>query len=176
MSSEKSVIGNLVERVMDMDDEMWARHTNPWCGWSRIAVLPLLAIVIWGRIWWGWWALPLTVVVLLWGWLNPRVFSPPSSTDPWMSRGILGLRLWVERENTPIPEEHARVAGYLSIALGVGVLVMLAGVLALSAGWTIAGLVASVGAVLWFLDRMVWLKADSDRTPSEAAETAEAAA
>lgn len=39
---------------------------------------------------------------------------------------------------------------------------MLAGLALLDAGLTLAGLVAAMGGKLWFLDRMVWLKADME--------------
>jgi hypothetical protein len=61
-----------------LDDEGWARHANPWSGWTRFAtVLPLLILGFWSRVWLGWWSLLLIGAALLWTWLNPRMFPPP---------------------------------------------------------------------------------------------------
>jgi hypothetical protein len=45
-----------LERLMAMDDRVWRRHANPWSGWTRVTVLPLLVLAIWSRVWIGWWA------------------------------------------------------------------------------------------------------------------------
>jgi len=36
---------------MGMDDATWKRHANPWSGWSRITILPLLCLAIMSRVW-----------------------------------------------------------------------------------------------------------------------------
>jgi hypothetical protein len=46
-----------LERLMAMDDGVWRRHANPWSGWTRVTVLPILVLAIWSRVWIGWWAL-----------------------------------------------------------------------------------------------------------------------
>ena len=48
-----------------MTPEVWARHANPWSGWTRVAILPLFVLAIWSRAWLGWWALvPLALLVV----------------------------------------------------------------------------------------------------------------
>ena len=45
-----------MQRIADafgMDDATWARHANPWSAWTRIPILPLLCLAIWGRAWIG---------------------------------------------------------------------------------------------------------------------------
>lgn len=64
---------HVTEKLMGMDDRVWARHANPWSGWTRVATLPLLAVAIWSREWIGWWALLAVAAVALWTWLNPAV-------------------------------------------------------------------------------------------------------
>lgn len=64
-------------------------------GWSRMSVLPLLALAIWSRIWIGWWSLLPIGVTIFWMWLNPRAFPIPQSTSNWMSKGVLGERVWL---------------------------------------------------------------------------------
>jgi hypothetical protein len=53
------------------------------------------------------------------------------------------------------------VARLLNVAAGLAILILAIGLWRLDFGLTLAGLFASMGAKLWFLDRMVWLKADT---------------
>ena len=66
-----------VQKIADffqMTDDVWARHANPWSVWTRYMALPLLIMAIWSRVWLGWGSLMPIAIVLLWIWLNPRVF------------------------------------------------------------------------------------------------------
>ncbi len=80
-----------------------------------------------------------------------------------MTRGVLGERIWLAKATDPIPQHHARVARLLNLAAGVSVVVLGIGLWQLDFALTLAGLIGSMGAKLWFLDRMVWLKADTDK-------------
>jgi uncharacterized protein DUF6653 len=88
-------LGRMLERMMAMDDETWARHANPCSGWSRLTTLPLLAMAIWARVWLGRWSLGPMAMIVLWIWLNPRLFLQPVSTANWMSCCVLGERIWM---------------------------------------------------------------------------------
>lgn len=158
-------IAKLSERLMGMDDATWARHANPWSGWTRVTILPMLSFAIWSRVWLGWGALLPVLVVCIWTWVNPRLFGPPRNESAWMTKGVLGERVWLAQATTPIPAHHARVARILNLAAGFGVVVLASGLWLLEPGWTIAGLVTTMGAKLWFLDRMVWLLSDTRNTP-----------
>lgn len=160
-------IGRLSERLMGMDDETWARHSNPLSGWSRVSCLPLLALAIWSRVWFGWHALWFVGLVFIWIWLNPRLFKPPETQDAWMTQGVLGERIWLSRASQPIPLHHEKVSRLLNIASGLSVLVLGFGLWKLDLGFTLAGLLTSMGAKLWFLDRMVWLKRETESDLSE---------
>ena len=103
-------IGKTSEQIMGMDDEVWERHANPYSGWSRVPVLSLLALAIWSRVWLGWWALVPIILIFVWIWFNPRLFPAPKSTDNWMSKGVLGERVWLNRKNVPIPTHHDKAA------------------------------------------------------------------
>ena len=103
------------ESLMAMNAEVWGRHTNPWSGWSRVSILPMLAIAVWSREWIGWWALLPIGAVLLWTWLNPRLFPPPASTANWMSKGVMGERVWLMRGKGPTLAHHARAVRALTI-------------------------------------------------------------
>jgi hypothetical protein len=148
-----------------MDDATWARHANPWSGWTRLTALPLLALAGWSRAWiGGWWLLALAAA-LAWTWLNPRLFPPPARMDAWMTRGVLGERIWLARDTTPVPAHHRLVPNILSVIAGAGVLLAAWGVVILSAWPTITGIVVAMLAKLWFLDRMAWLHADGAKGP-----------
>lgn len=160
-------IGKISERAMAMSDADWQRHMNPWSGWSRLTVLPLLVVSIWSHVWIGWGSIVPIILVLAWTWLNPRLFGVPQSTDNWMSQGVLGERLWLARKVQPIPQHHADTAFVLNLANIIGFLVLIFGLWSLDIGLTLAGMIMSMGAKLWFLDRMVWLKADISPNPAE---------
>ncbi|MBU2865624.1 hypothetical protein KO497_01340 [Pacificibacter marinus] len=147
---------------MAMDEATWARHSNPISGWSRVSILPLFALAVWSRTWLGWHALWCIVLIVLWTWLNPRLFGPPKSNDAWMTQGVLGERIWLARKAHPIARHHDRVTRLLNITAGLGILGLAFGVWQLDLGFTLAGLITAMGAKLWFLDRMVWLKSDTD--------------
>ncbi len=153
-------IAKLTERFLGMDDATWAKHANPWSGWSRMSILPLLGLAIWSRVWLGWGALWLVLAILIWTWLNPRLFGLPSNHHAWMTKAVLGERVWLASRSNPIPHHHAKVSRILNIAAVMGLIVLAYGLWQLDLGWAIAGLVTTMGAKLWFLDRMVWLLAD----------------
>lgn len=153
-------IGAVTEKGMGMDPEVWSRHANPWSGWTRVPILPALAFAVWSRVWLGWWCLAIVAVLLVWIWFNPRVFPKPESTDNWMSRGVIGERVWLNRKKISIPTHHARWAIWLSIVSGLGVLPIVWGLWQLEIWPLLLGLALTVGGKLWFLDRMVWLYAD----------------
>ncbi|MEL7343292.1 MAG: DUF6653 family protein [Pseudomonadota bacterium] len=157
-------IGRMTERAMGMDDATWARHANPWSGWTRLSILPLFALAVWSRVWLGWGALVPVVLVAIWTWMNPRLFAEPNSFDNWMSQAVLGERVWLARCDRPVARHHQSAAKLLSIAAGFGVAILAYGLWALDIGFTIAGLILAMGAKLWFLDRMVWLNCDTDGT------------
>ena len=151
-------IGKITESLMGMDDAAWQRHANPWSGWSRVASLPLLALAIWSRVWLGWWALVPVGLVLIWIWINPRLFSAPTRVDNWMSRGVLGERIWLARKTQPIPENHARMANLLNGLSALGFVPFIWGLWTLEIWPTVFGMTVSMLAKLWFLDRMVALR------------------
>jgi len=156
----KFSLGQVAETIMGMNASTWARHANPWSGWSRLTALPLLAMAIWSRVWFGWVALAPIALVLLWIWLNPRIFPAPRSTDNWMSRGVLGEQMWLSGGHLTLPGHHIRMARLLSAASLIGIVVAGYGLTVLDPGYTVAGIATTVLSKLWFLDRMVWLHSD----------------
>jgi len=154
--SQKSVS----ETIMSMSDETWLRHANPWSGWTRMSALPLVAIAVWSREWIGWYSAFAVGGVILWIWLNPRLFPLPKDTNNWMSKGVQGERFFLARKDYQVSNDHVRVAHILSGISAFGMLPFAYGLWVLDI-WIIAfGMSVTMLAKLWFLDRMVWIRAD----------------
>ena len=144
---------------MRMDDHVWRQHCNPLSGWSRMTVLPLIALAVWSRVWLGWWALPLVLAVLVWTWWNPRAFPPPARFDSWMTRGIMGERIFLT-ERAQLAAHHQRAAvvlGWLSLP---GAVLMVWGLWTLWWEAAVFGTALCLMPKLWFLDRMAWIYQD----------------
>ena len=154
---------SLSEKLMRMDDATWKRHTNPWSGWTRVLILPLLALAVWSRVWIGWWCLVPVGMLVIWTIVNPRAFSPPKSIDNWMSKGVLGERIWLARKERPVPAHHAQMIRILLAVTALGMVPFVWGLYRLDIWATLAGLLLLMGGKLWFLDRMVWLYEDRQR-------------
>ena len=145
---------------MGMSDAVWQRHTNPLSGWSRMSILPLFALAIWSRVWLGWWCLIPIGLVLFWTWWNPRAFAIPENTDNWMSKGVLGERIWLDRKSQRIATHHTRAIGIISVLPIFGLVPFAYGLIYFDLPAMIFGLVLTIVFKLWFLDRMVWLYED----------------
>ena len=144
---------------MRMSDATWTRHANPWSVHTRFAILPLLALAIWSRVWLGPWTLAPIALVVLWTFVNPRAFPPPRDYGRWASRGVLGERVLLARRDA-LPAHHRRAARVLTAASALGVVPLAWGLWALDPFATLLGIVMTAGAKAWFVDRMVWLHAD----------------
>ncbi len=150
------------DRLMGTTDEVWLRHANPWSGWTRLSILPLWALAIWGRVWIGGYAWGAVALVLIWIWFNPRVFAPRVLFDKWMLRGVLGERLFLQF-NEALPAHHRRMAiipGYGSVP---GPLVLGWVLWVLDPAFVVFGVILAALPKQWFLDRMVWILEDWQR-------------
>ena len=150
-----------IASLFAMDEATWARHANPWSGWTRFTALPLLALAGWSRVWLGWGAVVPVAAALAWIYWNPRLFAPPLHWNAWITRGVLGERIWLDRDVAPVPKRHRRMPNILSAVVAVGVVLTLYGVLALSPWPVLMGIAVASLAKLWFIDRMVWLHNDT---------------
>ena len=153
-------IERTTEKLLNMSDEVWQRHTNPWSVWTRYSCLPLLSLAVWSRVWIGWLCLIPIFAVCLWVWLNPRVFGKPSSTNNWASKAVLGERVLLKHTKSEIPSHHRTAIGILKSIISIGFLLAVYGLVALHPWLAILGTVIVILGKTWFLDRMVWLYQD----------------
>jgi hypothetical protein len=149
--------GHLAAKLFQMDDRTWERHASPWSVWTRIISLPLLIVAIWSHAWIGIGALMPIGIMILWLWLNPRLFPPPARKDSWSAKATFGERVWLNRKSIPVPAHHARMAHILSAVSAAGFLIALAGAMLNDLLAAVAGGLIAWFAKMWFCDRMVWL-------------------
>ncbi len=161
------MFANAIATLFRMDDHTWQGHANPWCFWTRLTVAPLLLLAIWSRVWLGWWSLVPIAIALLWNWYNARLFAPPKSTNNWASKSVLGERVWINRQQVPIPAHHRTFPQFLTGLAAIGSSVAIYGLWALNLPLTLLGLLLIYVGKLWFLDRMVWLYEDMQQATPE---------
>ena len=153
------------EKAMALSDADWLRHANPWSGWTRFATgAPLLVLAVWSRVWIGWWSLLAIAAALLWIWFNPRAFAKPSDYGAWMSRAVLGERIFLAKDSYDIPAHHLRAANVTTALAFCGVVPAIWGLIVLDPVATLLGTALAILAKAWFCDRMVWLHADMTNT------------
>jgi hypothetical protein len=151
-----------VNKLFGLEGERWMRHANPASVWTRFAVLPLLALAVWSREWIGWWSLAAVALALVFMMVNPLLFPPPRSTRHWTSKGVLGERIWTERDKVTIPAQF-RASGVTNATYAVqvvGLAVLVYGLVRFDLLAVVTGLVIAQTAKAWFIDRMVLLFED----------------
>lgn len=154
-----------ISKVFKLDDETWIRHANPWSCWTRFTVLPILALAFWSRIWLGWFSIIPIMVGLIWMYINPRIFPKPKSTKTWMSKGVFGERVWLNRDKISVPKHHRIAPNILNVISAIGLLLAIWGTYWFDIWTVIVGIALTYLAKLWFMDRMVWLYEDMKHLP-----------
>jgi hypothetical protein len=91
--------------------------------------------------------------VVIWLWLNPRVF--PAVTEPrsWAAKGIYGEKLWL-LESCSVPLEYRVVLRWLIVPGLCGIVLLAYGLVALRVWPTAFGATLIVLAQLWRIDRL----------------------
>lgn len=150
-----------IARMFGLDDMGWARHANPWSGWTRfITCLPLLVLAIWSRDWLGIWSLLPVTFALVWIWLNPRAFGPVGDDRAWITKGVFGERFWTNRHNVSVPVRHHVLPHILNAASITGFPFVFWGLVQLDLWPTVYGMSLIIGGKLWYIDRMALLYED----------------
>jgi hypothetical protein len=106
---------------------------------SRPTVLPVLILAAWSRVWLGWWVLVPGAIAPLWTWLNPRLFGRPVSLDKWASKAMLGERVWINRDEEPVPGHHQWVPNILNVVSGIDTVFVVWGVVQVAVWPTLFG-------------------------------------
>ena len=117
-----------ISSLFKMDEETWKKHSNPWSVITRNTVTPIIVLAFWSRVWLGLYSLIPIILSLVWMYINPRIFPPPKSTNNWASKGVFGERVWLNRDNIPVPEYHRKVPNILNIVSGIGFLFVIWGI------------------------------------------------
>lgn len=121
--------------------------------------LPLLCLAVWSRLWIGLWALLPVALAIGYIWINPRLFSEPPHFKAWMSRGVLGERVFLEHRAEIA--RHQRQAAHVLSALSVpGVILMIVGLVIFWWEGVVFGAILAALPKIWFVDRMVWILQD----------------
>lgn len=153
--------------LFGMSDEVWKRHASGWSVWTRVATMPLLLLAFWAHSWIGWWSAVFVAVLVLWIWLNPRLFPAPNTTKNWAAKVTFGERIWLRRTQIEIPRDHRQLPLVLSAFAGIGFVMAIGSAIA-NEFWPMAvGTVLSYAGKLWFCDRMVWLYEDMKSSDPE---------
>jgi hypothetical protein len=149
-------VASAIANIFTMSDEIWRRHAHPWSVYTRFAAIPPLVLAIWSRSWIGWWCLVPLSLVLIWLWLNPRVFPPVHTPTQWASKGIFGERIWA-RQRDAVPPHHRTAFRLIAIPGLAGIALLAWGLVTLDLCTTIIGIVLVAIAQLWRIDRLVWM-------------------
>lgn len=127
-----------------VEEQFWARHSNPWSGWSRVPTGPVLVYAVYRREW------RLLVAGLLWAVINPVLFSPPENDAAWMTRAVLAERWWTRDEgNRTVGLSYPNVCNAGTAA---------AAVYALYAAWRQRPVGTALGTALTVVLKLWWLR------------------
>ncbi|MFB6171754.1 MAG: DUF6653 family protein [Haloarculaceae archaeon] len=90
-------------------DVFWARHSNPWSGWSRLLLTPGLLYAVYRRNW------RFLALVVAFAVVNPVLFPPPDDRDAWMTRVVLAERWWTETGHGTLGSSYPNVCNSLNL-------------------------------------------------------------
>ena len=140
-----------------LSEKTWQRHANPWSGFTRIISFPLLYIPIWFLSDFFtnplkyWYVVFVGILVIIWYTLNPKLFHTPKDFHHYLSRGVLGEKIWTE------DRKKDAIALILTLAMVPFFLLSIAAAY-LQLFWpTLFFAVVPYLLKLWFIDRMVFL-------------------
>ncbi len=150
-----------ISKIFLPDEDSWLRHANPWSIWTRFITLPFVAVAVWSRVWIGWYCLIPIAVLVLWIFVNPRIFGKPTHFNSWGSRAVLGEQIYIQRKKKNKLGKHRTPILMLTVLQTIGGIILFFGLWSLNVYLTIYGMTVVYLSKMWFLDRMVWLHADA---------------
>lgn len=93
---------------------IWARHSNPKSGWSRLVTGYAIVLGLYYR---KWRVVGLMVLFLM---INPVLFrEPPDETDDWMYKVVRAEERWTTDGNRLIGLGYPQIINTLSIPVGL---------------------------------------------------------
>lgn len=130
-----------------LSDKVWERHANPWSGWTRVLSMPALAAGLYLHSFW------ILGAIVIWLIVNPMLFPKPTSVDNWMSKGVLGEKLYF-KDGKKLKKDLPTLLNILNVPVFISFVYF---------GWQqellpmiLAGLL-TMTIKFWFIDRMVSL-------------------
>lgn len=95
--------------------------------------------------------------MIVWTWLNPRIFPTPRQKDGWAAKAVDGERIWLEGPPPDVLARHERAVTVLGATSMIGAILLGWGLVALDPEVTLLGGVMAMGAKLWLVDRMTFV-------------------
>ena len=139
-----------------MSERTWLRHANPWSGFTRIITYPLVFIPIWYFQEFledpvnNWYPALVIILVVIWFWLNPRIFPQPKNYDHWLSKGVLGEKLWTSGKR--YKDSNLLLSFLMSLFFFIAIYTAY-----MKMFWaTMSFASCAIILKLWFIDRMVF--------------------
>ncbi len=150
-----------IAKAFKLNNKTWLKHSNPWSVYTRFTVLPIIFLAIWSRSWvGGWWALGFIVLSIIWTFVNPHLFPKPKTTKRWVSKSVMGERVYINRDEVPIPARHKYMPN-ITNAIGIfGLVLSIYGLVEYHLVYVVLGYLFTVVGKMWYLDRMVWILED----------------
>ncbi|MFC4883036.1 DUF6653 family protein [Halostagnicola sp. GCM10023243] len=95
-------------------ETVWARHSNPKSGWSRLAGGFVIVAALYHR---KWRLMALTILFLA---INPVLFREPSEeSDDWMYKVVRAEERWTNDGNRLIGLGYPQILNTVSIPVGL---------------------------------------------------------
>jgi hypothetical protein len=85
------------------------------------------------------------------------VFPAYNNDNAWMTRGVLGERLFLNRRKVAIPGNHMVAAHVLTGFAGFFLMIAIIGFVTQHFWLALGGWLLSITFKMWFVDRMAWL-------------------
>lgn len=93
-----------------VSDDVWARHSNPKSGWSRLLSWPVFVVALYYR---KWWLMALTTLFVA---VNPILFREPvEESDDWMYKVVRAEERWTNDGHRLLGLGYPQILNTLSV-------------------------------------------------------------